>query len=110
MARAFLKKFNQVEMYLYHLKSLLNPQGQILVDSSDIAYIYNKDELDDLKKLRYYGELDYFLKYKDDYEFPLTWLYLDFETLSLNCKTVGLTCTKTWEGEHFDYLAKLSLG
>ena len=56
----------------------------------------------------YYGELDYFLSYKNEDETPMKWLYLDFETLKLACETVGLKCEIIKEGEHFDYLAQLT--
>ena len=96
--------------YLKHLKSLLNPNGQILIDSSDIKYMYLDEDggyWHDANA-NYYGELDYFLSYKNEKEIPLKWLYLDFSTLSIAAASVGLTCEKILDGEHFDYLAKLS--
>lgn len=99
----------QVSKYLIHLKSLLKPNGQILIDSSDIKYMYKDEDggfwMD--TNSNYYGELDYFLSYKGEKEIPMKWLYLDFETLKLACETVGLTCELVLEGEHFDYLARL---
>ena len=104
------QEFNQVSKYLTHLKSLLNSNGQILLDSSDIKYMYEDEDggywLD--MNSSYYGELDYFLSYKGEKEDPMKWLYLDFETLKLACETIGLTCDLVLEGEHFDYLARLS--
>ena len=104
------KEMFQVSKYLLHLKSLLNPDGQILIDSSDIKYMYEDDDgglwID--TNSDYYGELDYFLSYKDEEETPMKWLYLDFNTLKLAAETVGLQCELVLEGEHFDYLARLS--
>jgi len=98
-----------VSKYLTHLKSLLNPNGQILIDSSDIQYMYEDEDggiwMD--AHSNYYGELDYFLSYKGEKELPMKWLYLDFDTLKLACDTVGLKCELIIEGEHFDYLARL---
>lgn len=98
-----------VSKYLTHLKSLLNPNGQILIDSSDIKYMYEDEDggfwMD--MNANYYGELDYFLSYKGDQEDPMKWLYLDFEKLHLACETVGLKCELVLEGDHFDYLARL---
>ncbi|WP_282136637.1 class I SAM-dependent methyltransferase [Seonamhaeicola maritimus] len=100
----------QVSKYLKHLKSLLKPNGQILIDSSDIKYMYEDEDggfwVD--TNAEYYGELDYFISYKGEKETPLKWLYLDFKTLKLACETVGLHCELIKEGEHFDYLARLS--
>jgi hypothetical protein len=39
----------------------------------------------------------------------MKWLYLDFETLNIASTAVGLKCEKILDGEHFDYLAKLTL-
>lgn len=100
--------YDQVEIYLRHIKSILHPNGQILIDSSDISYMYDDEDLEAIIKERYYGELDYFMRYKDEYEFPMTWLYLDFESLEMKCKQVGLKCEMIVAGEHSDYLAKLS--
>ena len=103
------QELSQVSKYLNHLKSLLNPKGQILIDSSDIKYMYHDDDgglwID--SNADYYGELDYYLSYKGEKELPMKWLYLDFNTLNTACQTVGLQCKKVMDGEHFDYLAKL---
>ena len=86
------QELSQVSKYLKHLKSLLNPQGQILIDSSDIKYMYEDDDggfwID--AHANYYGELDYFLSYKGEKEVPLKCLYLDFETLKLARETIGI--------------------
>ena len=100
----------QVSKYLKHLKSLLKPNGQILIDSSDIQYMYEDEDggvwMD--MNASYYGELDYFLSYKGEKEDPMKWLYLDFNTLKTACETVNLKCELVLEGDYFDYLAKLS--
>ncbi|MGY0393080.1 class I SAM-dependent methyltransferase [Bizionia sp. KMM 8389] len=105
------QELSEVSKYLTHLKSLLNPGGQILIDSSDIKYMYEDEDgglwID--TQANYYGELDYYLSYKGEDEPPMKWLYLDFETLKLACQTVGLTCTKIMDGAHYDYLAQLEL-
>lgn len=104
------QELQQVSTYLKHLKSLLKPNGQILIDSSDIRYMYEDDDgglwID--ANAAYYGELDYFLSYKGEDEDPMKWLYLDFERLKLACETVELKCEQVMEGAHFDYLARLS--
>ena len=99
----------QVTKYLTHLKGLLKPNGQILIDSSDIQYMYEDEDggvwMD--MNASYYGELDYFLSYKGEKEDPMKWLYLDFNTLQTACETVDLKCELVLEGDHFDYLARL---
>lgn len=103
------KTLNELPFYLKHLKSILNPDGQILIDSSDIKYMYEDEDggyWQDVNS-NYYGELDYFLSYKNEKEQPMKWLYIDFNTLTIACASVGLQCELIKEGEHFDYLAKL---
>lgn len=104
------QELSQVSTYLNHLKTLLQPNGQILMDSSDIQYMYEDEDgglwID--TNANYYGELDYFLSYKGEDEDPMKWLYLDFERLQLACDTVGLKCEKIMDGEHFDYLARIT--
>lgn len=101
----------QLTNYLKHLKSLLNTNGQILIDSSDIKYMYEDEDggywMD--TNATYYGELDYFLSYKNEKEDAMKWLYLDFNTLNMACESLGLKCELILEGEHFDYLARLIL-
>lgn len=105
------QELSKVTTYLTHLKSLLHPNGQILIDSSDIKYMYEDDDgglwID--TNANYYGELDYYLSYKGENEAPMKWLYLDFNTLQLACESIGLTCEKVMDGKHYDYLAQLSL-
>jgi len=104
------QKLSYSTKYLKHLKTLLKPSGQILIDSSDLKYMYEDDDggywID--TNAKYYGELDYFLSYKGEDETPFKMLYLDFDTLKLACETVGLTCDLVMEGDHYDYLARLS--
>jgi len=100
----------QVSKYLAHLKTLLKRKGQILIDSSDIKYMYEDNDGGFWinTKANYYGELDYYLSYKGQTEQPMKWLYLDFNTLKLACETVELNCELVLEGEHFNYLARIT--
>ena len=97
--------------YLQKLKSLLNPNGQILIDSSDIIYMFDEDE--DRSFLipadGYYGELTFTISYKGEAEETFPWLYLDYNTLQNAAHANGLRCELIMEGKHFDYLAKLTL-
>ena len=96
--------------YLLKLKSLLNENGQILIDSSDIIYMFDEDE-DGGKWIPsdgYYGELTFKVQYKGGTEDTFPWLYLDYNTLQNACFDNGLKCELILEGDHFDYLAKLS--
>ncbi|MBO6606153.1 class I SAM-dependent methyltransferase [Psychroserpens sp.] len=104
------QELSQVSRYLSHLKSIMNANGQVLIDSSDIQYMYEDDDgglwID--TNANYYGELDYYLSYKGDDEIPMRWLYLDYDNLKLACDTVGLKCEKILDGEHYDFLARIT--
>lgn len=96
--------------YLQKLKSLLHPNGQILIDSSDIIYMFDEDEdgAYEVPANGYYGELEFSLSYKGEKENSFPWLYLDYNTLQNAAFANGLQCELVLEGEHYDYLAKLS--
>jgi len=98
--------------YLTKLKSLLNPGGQILIDSSDIIYMFDEDE-DGGKWIPsendYYGELVFNITYKGEKEEPFDWLYLDYNTLQNAAIANDLNCELVLEGEHYDYLARLTI-
>lgn len=105
-------KLENCNKFLNKLKSLLTPGGQILLDSSDIIYMFDEDE-DGGKWIPssndYYGELVFNISYKGEKEEPFDWLYLDYNTLQNAAVANGLKCELILEGEHYDYLAKLSI-
>ena len=99
----------ETSKYLQKLKSLLTPNGQILIDSSDIIYMFDQDE-DGAYMVPadgYYGELTFNVSYKGQTEDTFPWLYLDYNTLQNAAHANGLQCELLLEGNHFDYLARL---
>lgn len=103
-------KLNQTATYLQKLKSLLSPGGQILIDSSDLIYMFDEDEDGGrwIPDTGYYGELEFTLHYKGQKEqFP--WLYLDYNTLQNAALANGFQCELVAEGKNYDYLARLTV-
>jgi len=98
-----------IDIYLKKLHSLLNENGQILIDSTDILYMFDRDEDGGVYILAegYYGELDYIVHYKGESEDPIKWLYLDFNTLKNAAENNGFTIEKILQ-EDESYLAKLT--
>jgi len=92
-------------------RELLSPSGQILLDSSDLKYLYeNEDGSYDIDPSDpYFGEVDYQMVYRNVKGEPFDWLYVDFETLKMIAELNGLNCELVEAGEHYDYLAKLTL-
>lgn len=91
-------------------KRLLAPGGQILLDSSDIKYVFIDDDgcMDIDLAAGYYGEVDFKMRYKNITGEPFDWLYIDFDTLSMYAEEHGFKCEKCIEGEHYDYLARIT--
>lgn len=104
------ESLDKIDVYLQKLKSLLNENGQILIDGTDILYMYDRDEDGGIyiPAGKYYGELDYIIHYKGETENPMKWLYLDFETLKNAAESNGFKVEKIVQEED-SYLAKLSL-
>lgn len=101
----------KVDSYLQHLKTLLTPNGQILIDGSDIKYMFETEDggywIDVHNS--YYGEVTMAMSYKGQRSNDFKWLYLDFNTLQAYAKKNELLCELIFEGNHYDYLARLTL-
>lgn len=100
-----------LEKLLTHLKSLLTEKGQIIMDSTDIKYLFEEDDGSvwiDLANERYYGEMVYEVKYKKSVS-KFKWLFVDFHTLKKVAEKLGLNCILVGNGKHFDFLAKLKI-
>lgn len=104
-------KLNNLTAFFAHAKSLLNPNGKILIDSSDLQYLFDADEDGGIwvNPNQYYGELSYSISYKGEVSEKFNWLYIDFDSLSLAAESNGFTCELIQKGEHYDYLAMLSI-
>ena len=105
-------RLKKIPNFLLKLKSLLNPGGQILLDSSDIIYMFDEDEDEDGSKWipsqkEYYGEIVFNISYKGEKETPFDWVFIDYNTLQNAANANGLHCKLVTEGDHYDYLACL---
>ncbi|WP_294304489.1 bifunctional 2-polyprenyl-6-hydroxyphenol methylase/3-demethylubiquinol 3-O-methyltransferase UbiG [uncultured Chryseobacterium sp.] len=98
-----------IDIYLKKLYDLLNVKGQILIDSTDILYMFDEDEDGGvyIPAEGYYGELDYIVHYKGESEDPIKWLYLDFNTLRNAAENNGFKIEKVLQEED-SYLARLT--
>ena len=104
-------KIDRLPLFFRSIKRLLAPGGQVLLDSSDISYVFMDDDggMDINLAAGYYGEIDYKMRYKNITGTPFDWLYIDFDTLSMYAEEHGFICEKCIDGEHYDYLARLTL-
>ncbi len=105
------ERASKIDQYLTHLKSLLAESGQILIDGSDIKYMFEDEDggiwIDTHRD--YYGEVTYAMSYKKQRGPTFDWLYLDFELLKYYAQKNELNCELILEGDHYDYLARLTV-
>ena len=98
-------------VFFDRIRQLLNPGGSVLIDSSDLRYLFEEEDgslMIDLAD-EYYGQLDYQMQYKGVVGEPFDWLYLDFNTLAYYAEENGFKAELVAEGEHYDYLARLTV-
>ncbi|WBL23214.1 class I SAM-dependent methyltransferase [Zunongwangia sp. HRR-M8] len=95
--------------FLNICKEVLKPGGQILIDSSDLSFLEDDEEPNNDFDRNYIGEIDFKISYKEEQSEYFPWLYLDFDMLKLAAEKNNFNCELILEGDHFDYLAKLTL-
>ncbi len=100
-----------LEVLFHHLRSLLNPEGQILIDSSDLIYLFQEEDgsaLIDISSDKYYGELVFQTQYKNWISEPFPWLYVDADNLEYIVEKNFLKVNHVIKGQHYDYLAQIT--
>lgn len=101
---------DNMPVFFERMRQLLKPDGSVLIDSSDLRYLFEEEDGSLMIDLAddYYGLLDYQMQYKDVLGEPFDWLYVDFDTLAFYAEENGFTAELLAEGEHYDYLARLA--
>jgi 2-polyprenyl-3-methyl-5-hydroxy-6-metoxy-1,4-benzoquinol methylase len=104
-------KLSKMPEFLNHLKTLLNPKGQILLDSTNVIYMFeDKDgNFNYNANDNYYGETVFTMNYKNQKSQPFDWLYIDFNTLQRIAEDLDLKCNLINQGTYYDYLARITL-
>lgn len=102
-------KIENMPLFFHRMKQLLLPGGSILMDSSDLRYLFEEEDGSYTIDLagNYYGEIDFQMQYKDIIGKTFDWLYIDFQTLKLYAEAHGFKAEPVKEGKHYDYLARL---
>lgn len=106
-------------VFFNRIRQLLKPGGVLLIDSTDLRYLYEEEDgslMIDLAE-DYYGLLDYRMEYTGASDPCLEgvkgevfdWLYMDFDTLAFYAEENGFKAGLVAEGGHYDYLAALTL-
>lgn len=92
--------------FLEHMKRLLNPGGQLLFDSSNIAYLYDGKPL---PADRYYGEVSFRFAYQGQQGAWFDWVYIDQPTLLQEANRLGWQAEILYQDAQEQFLVKLNL-
>lgn len=94
---------------LQHVSALLSSGGNIFIESTDLAYLYEEDDGSVMINLaaKYYGETTYRLTYKGISGKPFPWLFVDFDNLCNISARAGLKCEMFYRGKTGNYIAVL---
>ncbi len=107
----FTKNLAGLKNFLLQAKTLLNDGGQLILDSSDLMYLYEDEDGGYSINLNeeYYGEVEYEIEYNNVIGEMFHWLYIDFGNLLEIAEECGFNCEKIIEDNHFNYLARLTI-
>jgi SAM-dependent methyltransferase len=101
----------ELPSFLQSMKGLMTSDGQIILDSSDIRYVFEEDEDGGIwvpNDRMYYGDVEYYFSYAGGRGADFKWLFVDPQRLEEAAQLAGLAFELLKEGPHFDYLARLS--
>ncbi|MDD2345410.1 MAG: class I SAM-dependent methyltransferase [Bacteroidales bacterium] len=105
------QNIDRLDSFFNQLRHLLAPGGQVLIDSSDISYLFLEEDGSmyiDLNS-NYYGEIKYkmsYLQYRGK-EFP--WIFIDESLIEEYANKNGFRFHKLMDGTHYDYMGKLEI-
>ncbi|WP_430812319.1 MULTISPECIES: class I SAM-dependent methyltransferase [unclassified Carboxylicivirga] len=101
---------DHLPVFFAKARALLNTNGQILLDSSDLRYLYiDEDSYCAPDEEQYYGEVMYTMQYGKHKTPAFEWLFIDPVLLTRVARENGFACEVLAEGDHYDYLARLTL-
>ncbi len=97
-------------VFFKQLKGLINKEGQALIDSSDLIYLFDDINAKLSKQIQreYYGEISYKLKYKHYIGRKFNWLFLDARRMEQHAQLAGLKFELIYSGENHHFLARLT--
>ncbi len=110
----FVGSVANLDIFFHKAKQLLTREGQILLDSSDIKYMF-EDEDEEIQEIfggedgAYYGEVTYLMEYKNITGAPFKWLFTDPNLLKNKAEQLGFNFEKLLNGSNYDYLARIAL-
>jgi len=114
MGRAigFVEDLSGLKNFLDQCKKLLNPKGQILLDSKDVRVTTVPEHLAYQERSRqlgrYIGVVGLQMEYKGKFGEKFKHLLVDPDTLNDCIQQIGCSCEILYKEENGDYLAKIT--
>ncbi len=98
-----------LDMFLSKLDGLLNPGGQLIMDSSNLSYLFGEEERDiqTNSSKKYYGEIEFQMEYLDIMADPFSWLFVHFEELSRHAAIFNFKSKILYKGDNLHFLARI---
>lgn len=98
-----------LDLFLSKLGNLLEKDGDLIFDSSNLCYLYSEEEMESVLKegLKYYGEIDFQMEYLGELSEPFSWLYIDFKELKKRAAKFNFKAEILLEGDNLQYLARI---
>jgi len=94
-----------LKAFLKQAKSLINKDGQLVFDSSDLSYLYLEIPF---PENGYFGEINFRYEYKSVKGNWFKWIYVDQKTLTELAKATGWNTEIIFEDDSDQYLARLT--
>lgn len=107
-----VQTIDRLPLFFQKAKDLLNDKGFILLDSSNLIYLFLEEDgsaMINLNSDKYYGEVEYRMDYCNCHGKPFKWVFVDYDLLSQAAEENGFKCEMIYEDDHYLYLAKLTL-
>lgn len=98
-------RLSALSHFLAQMRRLLNSGGQLIFDSSDIAYLYEEYPFPQDK---YYGEISFCYEYRGQKGSWFHWLYVDQKTLLALAAHAGWQGKVLYEDSNQQYLVSLT--
>lgn len=95
-----------LKAFLWEVKNLINKDGQLVFDSSDLSYLYLEIPF---PEKGYFGEVSFRYEYKSIKGNWFKWVYVDQKTLIDMAKETGWLAEIIFEDDSDQYLARLTL-
>lgn len=100
-----------LEKFFEHVKTLMQDDSKIILDSTDVSYLYSEHgpnlEIDLTSS--YYGVFDFMMEYNGIFSDPFYWMYIDYASLAALAEENGFKVEKIYQDESFRYLARLRM-